>query len=74
MLAWTLFYNPMTLEYDQLLWLLLPLCASLAIVYKTVRTTNLRRLPLEALALFGYLILGMVGLGAGLWLITKYCS
>lgn len=72
MLGWTLFYNPMTVKYDNLLWLLLPLCASLAIVYKTVRTNNLRRLPWEILILFGYLILGMAGLGAGLWLLTGY--
>ena len=61
----------MPLGSQQLLWLLLPLCASLAIVYKTIRTNNISRLPLEILALFGYILLGLLGVGAGLWLVTR---
>jgi hypothetical protein len=74
MIAWTIFYNPLPLSSDQLLWLSLPLCLSLAVVYKTVRTKNLRRLPREVLVLYGYIILGLLGIGVGLWLLTKYCA
>ena len=51
------------------LWLLLPLCASVAIIYKTVRTKNLRRLPVEVLGLVVYMTVGLVALGMGLWLV-----
>ena len=73
MIAWTLFYHPMQLDGGGgTLWLLLPLCASVATVYKTIRTNNLRRLPLEVLGLITYMILGLIALGAVLWLIQRY--
>jgi len=72
MIAWTLFYNPIVPGSDSLLWLLGPLCVSAAIIYKTVRTHNLRRLHLEMLALLGYMAAGLAALGMGLWLIQKY--
>ena len=72
MTDWTLFRNPMALPFDSLLWFLGPLCVAVAIVYKTVRTQNLRRLPLEILVLMGYMVVGLVALGAGLWLIQEY--
>jgi hypothetical protein len=68
-----LFHNPMTLSTDSLLWLMLPLSISVAIVYKTLRTNNLRRLPLEILGLIGYVVVGVIGLGVGLWFIQTYC-
>ena len=73
MMAGTDFYHPMTLSFDELLWLLLPLCASLSITYKAIRTESLRRLPLEVLTLFCYLVIGLLGLGTGLWLVQTYC-
>ncbi|MCJ7544252.1 MAG: hypothetical protein MUP47_06760 [Phycisphaerae bacterium] len=69
----TIFWHPMTLPCDSLLWLMLPLMVSVAIVYKTVRTRNLRRLPLEILGLVGYVAAGVVALGVGLWAIQAYC-
>jgi len=70
MIAWTLFYNPMSLSAGNgTLWLVLPLCASVAIAYKTIRTTNLKRLPLEILALIGYMTAGLIALGLALWMI-----
>jgi len=67
----TLFYHPMHWSSDTLLWLVLPLCASLAIVYKTVRTRNLRRLPIQIVTLIGLLIVGMAVLVVGFWLFQK---
>ena len=72
MTAWTVFYNPMTLPFGSRLWLLLPLCAVVAIVYKTIRTNNLRRLWIQVLALWGYMLIGLVVLGAAMWLIHEY--
>ena len=72
MIAWTPFYNPMPMSSATVLWLVLPLCASVALVYKTVRTKNVGRLPLEVLWLFAYMVVGLIVLGVGLWLLMKY--
>jgi len=69
--GWTLFYHPMVLNFQELLWILLPLCILVAISYKAVRTENLRRLPLEILQLSLYLIAGIIGLGVGLYVIQR---
>jgi len=75
MIAWTVFYNPMALPANGwTLWLVLPLCLSVAITYKTIRTQDLRRLPLEVAALMGYISVGLVSLGVGLWLIHNLLS
>ena len=72
MIAWTLFYHPTTLHFGSLLWLLMPLCASVAITYKAIRTENIRRLHIQVLALLAYMAVGLVGLGVGLWLLHTY--
>ncbi len=68
----TLFTNPIQLSPDTQLWLLAPLCVGVAVIYKTVRTTNLRRLPLQILALLGYMLLGLAALAIGLWVLHTY--
>ena len=65
-----LFYHPMELHSGLLLWLLLPLLAGVAVVYKTVRTQEIRRLPLETLV--AYMLGGLAALGAALWLVQQY--
>lgn len=67
-----LFYNPMVIPWDATLWLLAPLCAAVAIVYKTVRINDVRRLPLQTAILLAYMMGGLSVLGAVLWLILKY--
>jgi hypothetical protein len=69
----TLFVNPITLSNQAVLWLILPLCLSVAIIYKTIRTRNLRRLPLEIASLMAYMVGGLVLLGAVLWGILYIC-
>ncbi len=71
-LAWTLFYNPLPLPSSAVLWLVLPLCAAVAIVYKTLRVKDIRRLPLVAAGLMLYISGGLAALGAGLWLLVRY--
>jgi len=55
----TLFYHPLTLPPWALLVMLLPLCLAVAIVYKTVRVVDIRRLGWEVLTLFLYMISGL---------------
>ena len=75
MIAWSLFSNPMLLAADGwTLWLVIPLCVSVAIIYKTIRTNHLRGLPLEILALIGYMIVGLIALGVALWAVVSVLS
>ena len=67
-----LFQNPLTLSFNSELLFLLPLCAAVAVVYKTVRTDDLHHLLREILALIGYMVVGLVVLCVGLWLIHSY--
>ena len=48
--------------------LMLPLCLSIAIVYKTTRCEKLRKVPAAALILWGTIVVGMYAVGVGLWL------
>ena len=73
MIAWTIFYHPIYLDgHGSTLWLLLPLCLSVALTYKTIRLHSLRRLHLAVLALMIYMIAGLVALGLGLWAIQTF--
>jgi hypothetical protein len=67
-----LFVNPLILPFNSTLWLLLPLCASVAIVYKAIRVDSLRRLPLQAGVLIVYMLGGLFTLGASLWAIHEF--
>ena len=69
LLFMALIASPITLTGAQRFWMLLPLCLSISIVYKTVRCHNLRDVPLAALALWGTVVAGMIGVGVGLWLL-----
>jgi len=72
MIAWTPFDNPIVLRSDAVLWLVLPLIVSVAIVYKTIRTRNLRRLPIQVLGSVVYMAVGLAALCVLLWLIGTY--
>ena len=47
--------------------LILPLCLSIAIVYKTLRCENLREIPLASAILWGTIVVGMYAVGVALW-------
>ena len=68
-----IFQNPMTLSFNSELMFLLPLCAAVALVYKTVRIDHLRRLPRQAAGLWIYMLAGLAALGAGMWVIQRLC-
>jgi len=61
-------FEPLNLDGGRL-WLVLPLCASIAIVYKTTKVRELRDVPLAAMLLFVSIIGGMAVVVAGLYLL-----
>lgn len=52
--------------------LLLPLLATVAVVYKTIRVRDLRSLPLQVLILWAYMAAGVVGLAAALYVLAEH--
>lgn len=52
--------------------LLLPLLATVAVVYKTIRVRDLRSLPLQILVLWAYMAAGLVGLAAALYVLSEH--
>jgi len=67
-----LFVHPQILPFDMILWLVLPLCASVAVIYKTIRVHDLRQLPVQAGILIILMLAGLFTLGVGLWAIHEY--
>ncbi len=68
----SLFTHPMLVPSHWLPWMMLPLCASVAVIYKTVRVPTLRRLPRAVVVLWAYMLGGLIALAAALWLICDY--
>jgi len=67
----SLFTSAMNISGGQRFLLMLPLCLSVAIVYKTTRCESLREVPVAALVLWVTILLGMYTVGFGLWAIFK---
>ncbi|MCY2931449.1 MAG: hypothetical protein NTV86_18560 [Planctomycetota bacterium] len=67
MILAALFFNPVSIPSWLCLWLIVPLCVAVAVVYKTVRVRHLSQLPLQILLLLVYMFVGLTALGAGLW-------
>jgi len=65
------FRHPMVLT-SRTLWMIVPLCVGVAIVYKTIRTQDLKHLPLEILILCGYILVGVGALMFAGWAFTRY--
>lgn len=51
--------------------MMLPLCLSIAIVYKATRCEDLRELPMAVGGLLLSIVLGMAAVGIGLWLMFQ---
>ena len=68
----TLFYNPITLSFESELWLLLPLCAAVGLVYKTIRVDHISHLLKGLLVLWLSMALGLFALCTLLWMIDTY--
>ena len=55
----TLFLDPIPLSGIQRAALLLPICLSISVVYRTIKTPNLRDIPRTSLALWVTIVVGM---------------
>jgi hypothetical protein len=68
----TLFYNPITVSFNSELLMLLPLCAAVGLIYKTIRVEYLSQLPREYVKLLAYMAFGLVALSVLLWATYTY--
>ena len=62
----TLFLNPVTLARWQSMVLLLPLCLSISVVYKTTKCGNIRDIPLASAVSWITIVVGMYAVGIAL--------
>ena len=62
-----IFTTPVFMTGHQHALLLLPLCLSIAVVYKTTRCPDVRDIPLASLVLWVTIVVGMYAVGVGLW-------
>jgi len=67
----TLFVHPIALRYE-ILWMVIPFSLAVAVVYKTVRTQSLKRLPMEIVLLGLYIIAGVIAIMLAGWAIVRW--
>ncbi len=72
-LAVRYFLEPLKV-WDYWPWLLLPLCFAVSLVYKSVRTDSMRRVPVEAVKATFWIVAGMVAAAAALLLLVRFLS
>ena len=72
-LAYRPFLEPLRV-WDHWPWLIVPLCFAVSLVYKCVRTQDMRRVPAEALAATFWVLAGMSAAAAALLLIVGFVS
>jgi hypothetical protein len=65
----TLFVNPIMLSRLVGLLMLLPLCLAISIVYKTIKTDDLRAVPMAAAASWGAIVAGMLAVGVTIYIL-----
>ena len=62
-----IFTTAIELTGPQRFLLMLPLCLSVAVVYKTMRLEDVRAIPTATLILWATIVLAMCAVGVGLW-------
>jgi hypothetical protein len=72
MLAWTLFVNPAPLSPSCILWLVIPLCFSVAIIHRTLRAEYLSGLWRRILRLTLQIVIGLGVLATVMWLALTF--
>ncbi len=72
MLAWSLFVNPAPLPTSTMLWLVIPLCFSVAVVHRTLRAEHLQGLWWRVAKLTIQIVVGLGILAAAMWLILTF--
>ena len=68
LLGW-LFVNPLKLPPGARLWMLLPLVACVALVYRVTRARDVRHLPKPTIVTFLNIVVGMVLIAVGFYLV-----
>jgi hypothetical protein len=68
-LASGVFFKPIDVSAVWL-WMLLPLCLSVAVVYKTTKLRQLRRLPFSVAALFSTILLAVMAIAGVLYVLV----
>jgi hypothetical protein len=71
-LAWSLFTHPMALSSDTVMWLVLPLALSVAVIYKAIRVRRVAELPRQVAILMVQMVGGLLALGLVLWAVATY--
>ncbi len=65
----TLFLDPIPLSGLQRAALLLPICLSISVVYRTIKTPNLRDIPRTSLMLWLTIVVGLWAVALTLWVL-----
>lgn len=73
LLAYTPFLQPLGV-WDYWVWLLLPLCFAISMVYQSVRVENMRRVPLEAVRATIWIVSAMAIAAVALLLLVRVLS
>jgi len=66
LLGYTPFLQPIPGLWNEWIWLLLPLCLGVSVVYKSIKCQSMRAVPLQALLITIYILLSMAVAGAAL--------
>ena len=66
----TLFVTGFELNGTQRFLLMLPICLSIAVVYKATRCERLRDIPAASFLLWVSIVAGMYSVGLGLWAVN----
>jgi hypothetical protein len=76
--AWIPFIHPLKLPAGSRLWMLLPLVACIAVVYRATRARTVRGLPKATVRTFINIILGMCAIAIVAYLlheaVLRYCG
>ncbi len=72
-LAYVPFLQPLPI-WDYWYLLLLPLCTGVAVVYKAIKTHEVRRIPWEATVITLWILSGMIGAAIALALIVQWLA
>lgn len=70
----TLFVDGVELSGTQRFLLMLPICLSIAVVYKAMRCERLRDIPVASLILWVSIVAGMYSVGLGLWAVNTLAT
>jgi len=69
--AYVPFVYPLPI-WDYWPWLIIPLCAGVAIVYKSVKCQTMKQVPREALVIFVWMLVGFAAAAGALAGVVKW--